>query len=156
MTALVLALIAAVFAGLLRAILAGELRGLLSDRNHRAVEHAVSLLPSDLSEDIAAEWRAELTALEDADRLISAGRFSHSLLRAARAIANDSQPVSISVDQARRRGLPRSLVRRWVAVRVLVEEQRWERRALRDAVAAAEEAAAEMDRNGKRRLRWPS
>lgn len=155
MTALVLALVVtvlAVLAGLLRAILAGELRGLLSDRNHRVVDRAARLLPPDLVDDLAAEWHAELTALEDADRLISAGRFSRSLPRAARAITGASRPAPIGIRPGPRRRGPRSVVRRWVAVADVVLEHRRERRLLRDAVAAAEEAAAEVERSGKRRL----
>jgi hypothetical protein len=97
MTAL---LLVTALTGLAKTILTGELRGLLSDRSHRAVDRAARLLPPDLADDLAAEWHAELTALEAADRLVSACRFARSLPRAAAQIG-DPPPLRTRLKTSR-------------------------------------------------------
>lgn len=109
MTALLLvftALLVTALTGLAKTILTGEIRGTLSDRCHRRVDRAARLLPPDLADDLTVEWHAELTALEDADRLVSACRFARTLPRAAAHIG-DPPPL-----RARLKG---SAPARWVS-----------------------------------------
>jgi hypothetical protein len=98
MTALLLtlaALLVAALAGLAKAILTGEIRGQLSDRCHRRVERAAARLPPAIARDAADEWHAELSAFEDADRLISAWRFTQGLSLASRQIAGAMRPAPV-------------------------------------------------------------
>jgi hypothetical protein len=78
---------------LLKAVLTGELRGALSARCHQRIDKAASLLPSDLSDDFADEWRRELAVYEDQDRLFSAWKFARRLPAGARAISGGSRPA---------------------------------------------------------------
>jgi hypothetical protein len=100
MTALLLAvalfLLAAVV-GLARTILTGELRGLLSDRCRRRIDRAASLLPVEIADDLADEWRAELDAFEADDRLVSAWRFTRTLPQAGRALGVSRSPTSLGL-----------------------------------------------------------
>jgi hypothetical protein len=98
MIALLLAIVAVLLVvahDLLKAVLAGELRGVLATRCRQRIDEAASLLPSDLADDFADEWRRELTAYEDQDRLLSAWKFARRLPAGARAMSGTSRSAPV-------------------------------------------------------------
>lgn len=88
-------LVNTMFAGLVKAVLVAEIRGGLSDRIHGKVDVAAASLPSGLADDLAAEWHAELAALEEQDRLVTAWYYAHGLGAAAKAIVGDAMPTPL-------------------------------------------------------------
>jgi hypothetical protein len=84
---------------LLKAIVTGEIRGAIADRCRRKIDEAAELLPPEIADDIAYEWRAELAAFEGGNRLLSAWRFARALPTAARGMRAESGPALATPSQ---------------------------------------------------------
>lgn len=80
-------------------LIKAEVAGSLEDRLTARVRKAAELLPTEIAEELEAEWLAELDAVRDRPRL--ALRFVRGLPTAAAAIAADLQPASIGAGLGR-------------------------------------------------------